>query len=107
MAREMKTSLTANLIRTGSAARMLGCSPSYLLALVRSGKIAAQEIDGFHFFDKAAVEGYAAARKQPTMRTNDARHRGKTIVAVLRQEKRVTVVPRDVNTANREHYAGR
>ena len=77
---------TAKFIRTGRAARTLGCSPSYLLTLARSGKIRAREIDGFHFFDKVAVEAYAATRQ---------RHRSVPLAAVLRQsfERDVAITP--------------
>jgi hypothetical protein len=112
MGSQANAAQTANLIRTGSAARMLGCSRSHLLALVRTGKIRAQQFDGYFLFDAREIERCAAARQQsPTTRTTDAaptyRHHGNSIVAVLRQssEPRVAVTAADINAGNREFYA--
>jgi len=62
----MKLVGTTTLIRTGTVARILNCSPSYVLALVRSGKLDAQLVDGIHLFDRAAIESFAAEREGAT-----------------------------------------
>lgn len=59
----MKFINPVGLVRTSTAARILDCSTSYVLALVRLGKLDAHVLDGYHYFEKATVEALAAARR--------------------------------------------
>jgi hypothetical protein len=108
-----KTISTDGLISTGKAAHLLNCSAAYILALTRNNLLSATLIDQHHYFHKAAIETFAAARRaraeSSATRTTDSaptyRHHGNSIVAILRENSGPRITTRDINAAHREHYA--
>jgi len=70
MASETQAVPTANLIRTGRAARILGCSPGWVLTLARDGKINSVVIDGYCYFDRREIAALAREREGSVAHAN-------------------------------------
>ncbi len=55
----------AEMIRTGAAARIIGCSVEYVRELCRTGKLASEATPfGFRVLDREAVEMFARKRER-------------------------------------------